>query len=943
MAGTTWFLIASTLAGLVSDEPLPSREMGEETFVRRVQPLLESRCVPCHGSDPKDPKGGLDARSLAGLMRGGDSETPAIEPGAPERSPLYLAAARTDDEWPAMPPKESDRIGPVDLEALKLWITAGAPWPSEARIRELRESRGKVWDAEDGVVVPTSGGLSKSWNERRYAVEGLWAYRPVASPKLDRPSGRSSIDALVALRLPAGLVPSGMADRFTLIRRASFDLLGLPPRPDQISEFLADPRPDDIAFAALVDRLLASPHYGERMARHWLDVVRYADSSGFANDYERGNAWRYRDYLIRSFNRDVPYDRMIRDQIAGDEIDPNDPERLIAVGYLRMGPWELTGMEVARVARARFLDDVVNSVGETFLAHSLQCARCHDHKFDPIPTRDYYAIRAVFATTQLAERPAPFLPEENRSRFEERAFLEASRDHHRETLRKLDARALEAAERWFVERKLDATAWEAAVDRASRSKEAGIFNRARTHLIAQGISEDRIPPRMLGWSPTEIGLERIARKGLERVAWELDRYEPVALSVYSGRTPKLRSVTAPLRIPTDPASGELEETRILTGGDVFAKGDPVTPGALSALPALGEARIPDTLGGRRRALADWIADPRNPLTTRAMVNRVWLWHFGRPIAGNPNNFGSTGKRPTHPELLDHLAAEFVRSGWSIKHLHRLIMNSDVYQRSGRAVDRSLLARLDPQGDSYAVFPKRRLSAEELRDAMLAVSGELDRSLGGIPIQPEIHPEAALQPRQVMGTFAEAWAPSPKPSDRHRRSIYVRTLRGAAHPMLETLNAPSPDLSCERRETSTVTPQALTLFNGGESRGRALAMAARVSRETIDDRRAIELCFRASLGREPTPTELEACDRLRRDLEVIEQSSAPPAPRARPPVSIERDAVEENTGERFRYVEPIPAAASFVPDLDPADVDPRTRILADICLVLFNSNEFAYVH
>jgi hypothetical protein len=387
------------------------------------------------------------------------------------------------------------------------------------------------------------------------------------------------------------------------------------------------------------------------------------------------------------------------------------------------------------------------------------------------------------------------------------------------------------------------------------------------------------------------------------------------------------------------SAGELEETCILTGGDPFASGTKVKPGVLSVLAAVQKTPIPDAIEGRRKAFAEWVASADNPLTTRAIVNRVWMWHFGQPLAGNPNNFGSTGKKPTHPELLDWLAAKFVDSGWSFKALHRLIMTSEVYRRSATHPDLKSLREKDALSTSYAVFQARRLSAEELRDAMLAATGELNRALGGIPNRPEINLEAALQPRQVMGTFASAWVPNPKPEQRHRRSLYALKLRGLTDPMLEVFNAPAPDFSCERREASTVTPQVFSLFNSQSTQSRALALAHRVLKEAPEDEKAIERLFALVFTRAPGVAEKRDC--LTHWRETIPLVQTPPSPR-QPPLEVRRDAVEENTGEKFSFNEKLHAYAEFVPDLQPADVDARTRALADVCLVLLNSNEFAYV-
>ncbi len=816
-------------------------DANEQLFVRRIAPLLFEKCSACHGSDEPNREGSLDLTTLESAQRGGDSETPMIVVGDPEKSPLYLAVLRSHENWSPMPPKEAERLTETQQRWVHDWILGGAAWPNPQRMQELKQQYGTKWSSEDGIMVKTSGGLSETWTERTYDPQSLWAYQPVNAPELSE-TGSAAIDKIIESRFPEGMSAAKLADARTLLRRATFDLTGLPPSLEEVTQFESEFSKDrDGAMKRLINRLLESPHYGERMAQHWLDVVRYADSSGFANDYERGNAWRYRDYVVRAFNQDKPYDEFIREQIAGDEIDASDPEKLIATGFLRMGPWELTGMEVAKIARQRFLDDVTNSVGETFLAHALQCARCHDHKFDPIPTRDYYSFQAVFGATQLAERPAPFLPHENTRGFEEAKYLERTRAEHQATLQRLDEKSLAAALEWYRDRGLDPKPWLDALEQASRGgplKRRGLFGAARSILLKKGIAEDQFPPRMLGWTPEEIGLERIANKGLERLAWQFDRYEPYALAVYNGATPRVTSVNTPLRMPQAKVNkDELDVMCILSGGDPFSPADPVTPGVLSALTGFrqGEHQTPvqitDEIVGRRLELANWIADAKNPLTTRTIVNRIWLWHFGQPIAGNPNNFGSTGKRPTHPELLDWLAQRFVEDGWSFKKMHRTIMLSQAYQRASQLEDVSASHDRESMLNQYALFRPRRLTAEEIRDAALMATGELNTEMGGIPNRPEINLEAALQPRQVMGTFAAAWVPNAKPEQRHRRSLYALKLRGLTDPALEVFNLPAPDFSCERREVSTVTPQVFTLFNSKNSLQRALALADRAQRET----------------------------------------------------------------------------------------------------------------
>ncbi len=928
----------------------------EIIFIRRVAPLLREKCVACHGAAADDggaekTEGGLKLTTLDDVRNGGDSGQSAVVSGLPESSPMYLAVMRTHDTWSAMPPKEADQLTDQQSEWIRRWIELGAAWPNAERIAEIEQANSAAWSAEDGVTVATSGGLSSDWTNRRYLPDGLWAYQPVpALSSFPQFSGDvHPVDRFIASRIPAGLSVAPAVDRITLIRRATFDLTGLPPAPEDVRRFAEDPQSDANAFAVVVNRLLESPHYGERMAQHWLDVVRYADSAGFANDYERGNAWRYRDYVVRSFNSDKAYDQFIHEQIAGDEIHPQNPELLIATGFLRMGPWELTGMEVARIARQRFLDDVTNSVGETFLAHSLQCARCHDHKFDPVPTRDYYSIQAVFATTQLAEREASFLPAENLAGFEEKKYLDQRRADYLGTLGQLDQQLLTAADAWFVAHRIDPATWSAAVEQArgragkNKRQEAGnVYSGARGILLNRGVAENQFPPKLYGFTPADYGNERVARKGLERLRWELDRYEPIALSVYSGRTPDLHNVSAPMRIPATPMKdGELEDSCIRTGGDPFASGEKVAPGILTVIAGGTPSRFGDEIEGRRRAFAEWVADAANPLTTRAIVNRVWLWHFGQAIAGNPNNFGSTGKRPTHPELLDWLAATFIRQGWSVKSLHRTIMMSDAYRRSCEHPDRGLLMQLDPDQISLAAFMPRRLAGEELRDAMLAASGELNPAIGGIPNRPEINPEAALQPRQVMGTFAAAWTPNPLPAQRHRRSLYALKLRGLRDPFLEVFNEPAPDFSCERRESSTVTPQVFSLFNSQSSYDRALALANRALRESGSDSETINRCFELTLSRRPSAEESASC--LDHWVNAEARAGLLPSDIEQPLLEIQRVAVEENTGERFTFSERLYSNADFIADLKPRDVSPHCRALADVCLVLLNSNEFVYIY
>ena len=863
-----------------SDDPDTLRMDPEQIFAFQIHTLLVNKCFACHGADAQKIEGELDLTTRAGMMRGGASGESSVFPEDTVNSPLLQAALRDSDSWAAMPPKESERLTSVELGYFKDWIDAGAPWPDEQRLKQLQRGR-NPWGTGNEIRVATSGGLSEEWTNRTYEPGNIWAFQPIAKPDLPDNDGVHPVDHFIQTRMPVGLKSALEADPITLIRRLSYTLTGLPPTPEQIDRFVSDRSAE--AYENLIDRYLASERYGEQWGKHWLDVVRYADSSGFANDYERPNAWRYRDYVIRSFNQDKPYDQFVKEQLAADELYSDSPEALLGLGFLRMGPWEHTGMSVGRITRQQYLDDVTSSVGQVFMGQALQCARCHDHKFDPVPTRDYYAVQSVFATTQMAELPTPFLPYENTEQFEEDKKYLAKREAAIAELRK-------------------------TVN--NPNKTADDFGRAR--LSGK-------------WS----NLYQRAR----------DRYEPLILGVYNGHTQFNRNSSSRFDIPDDVKNGLLESTAILTGGNVFTPGLQVTPGVLSATGV--PAAIPQDLSGRRSAFSMWLTDPANPLTARVLVNRVWSYHFGRGLAGNPNNFGATGEKPTHPQLLDWLAAEFMNSGWSVKHLHKLILTSATYRRSSQHPQVQQLNKLDPARASYAVFNARRLTSEELRDSMLMVSGELEYEMGGLPARPDMNIEAALQPRQIMGSFAPSYVPNVNPQQRNRRTVYVLKLRGLRDPFMTTFNQPSPDESCEMRDASNVTPQVFALFNSEESADRALAFAQRVISGTSSDTEAIEHAFQLAFGRLPQRDELKA---VKSHWQQCRQDHMEITPVKREyPTEVVRRANEENTGEEFTFTETLFEYQDYKHDLQPHDVDVRTRAFAEICLVLLNANEFVYIY
>ncbi len=846
--------LAATVA-VGSDDP--SKADMERLFAVKVLPLLEHKCFGCHGADEDDVRGDLDMRTLAGLLKGGESEEPALVPGKPAESPLVSAVKWDELE---MPPKETDRLTAKEIALVEAWVKAGAPWPDAERRSEILLAERSKKVTEDGVIVETSGGLSDDWTYRRYQPEDLWAYQPVGevSVPMIEGAGPNPVDAFVLRKLAeAELQPAERADDRTWLRRVTFDLTGLPPTPEEVTHFLADDSGD--ARAKVVDRLLDSPRYGERMAQHWLDVARYADTAGFSNDWERPHAWRYRDYVIRAFNDDKPYDQFVREQIAGDEIAPNDPEARIATGFLRMGPWEHTGMSVAAVTRQLFLDDVTNSVGETFLAHGLRCAKCHDHKFDPIPTRDYYGIQAAFATTKFDEPNTPFLSQENTADF----------DRLRE---------------WTEQRKATSD-WMRTEDKGNNS----------------------------------VG--RLKKKRGDYLKREADRIAPKSLAVKSQGGDKVH---------------------ILVGGALESPGAMVSPSVLTAVSLDDQPYdVPTSTAGRRTALANWIADERNPLTARVMVNRIWQTHFGRGLVATPNNFGKMGSKPTHPELLDYLARRFVEEGWSVKKLHRLIVTSETYGRRSSHDDMDHVREVDPNNELLAYFPPRRLSAEELRDSMLAVTGELHATMGGPGIFPEINWEVALQPRHIMGSIAPGYVPSPLKEDRHRRTVYAFRIRTLGDPMLEVFNKPGPDASCERRDETTVTPQVFALFNGATVHARSLALAKRLAEEREETNGRIALAYRLLFGRTPTADESAACRAHVERMTAHHEKHEPV--RTELPKWVAREMIDEQTGKPFRWSERLEGIENYERDLQPWEVSAEVRGLAELCLVLLNSNEFVYVY
>ncbi len=894
-------LLGILLHGLIQQAFAVEATEGEKLFALKIKPLFAEKCNACHGDEPDKIKGGLDLRTRDSLLSGGEAfADEVLIPGKGKDSFLYITTTRSEEDY-EMPPKEADQLTPEQQWWIRDWIDEGAPWPDDQRVAAIQDQYA------EGMQVVTSKALSEDWQSRRYDSEKLWAYKPLQVKPV--PSGQNPIDYFVDQKLQEiGLKPAGVADAVALVRRLAYNLTGLPPTPEQVASFTEDYQ-DDVGSAVLnlAEQLMSSMHYGERFGAHWLDVVRYADTAGYANDYYRPNAWRYRDYVIRSFNQDKPYNEFVRQQIAGDLLGQRNPEDLIATGFLRMGPWEHTGMSVFAEMRQKWLDDITDSVGQTFLAHALQCAKCHDHKFDPVPTRDYYSMMAVFSTTQFAERSAPFLDSENKTGFAERVqWVNAKRSYYSDQYKQLNQKVAKL-----------------------RKTESG----------AAKVGENGLDPG------DEASQSRI-NKNLMRHKVELDMVQPFALSVFQGATVPVKNANPISRVAKNPwQNKEVPTDHILTGGDVYTKGDVVDPAPLSAAVSLGGMQVPSfpaKRGPRRLALADWIVDERNPLTARVMVNRIWSWHFGRGIAGNPNNFGGTGALPTHPELLDYLADYFMENDWSVKTLNRLILSSKTWRRSTQHPLPDIYRQKDPVQKFYGAYEMRRLTAEELRDSFLAISGELNRQFGGIPARPDLNPEVAFQPRQLMGGAASVYEADPLPEQRNRRSIYAERNRGLRDSFLESFNQPGLDTSCELRETSTIAPQALTLFNAEEVLDRALAFANRLikgnSKES--DEFLIDRAFQLTFGRKPDAEETQLC--LSEWHSATKRESLMQPEEKKFSTTLKRTVMAEKTGEPYDFIEHVPTYESYQPDLQRADVDARVRGLSHVCRVLFNANEFVYL-
>ncbi|MGE5192963.1 MAG: DUF1549 and DUF1553 domain-containing protein [Deltaproteobacteria bacterium] len=699
-----------------------------------------------------------------------------------------------------------------------------------------------------------------------------WAFRPLVRPDLpvvlDADWCRTPVDRFILAKVEeAGLAPLHPADRRTLIRRVSFDLTGLPPTPAEIESFVSDRFPD--AYERLLDRLLASPAYGERWAQHWLDLVRFAETDGFEHDLVRPNAWRYRDWVIEALNADIPHDEFIRLQLAGDELRPDDPQAAIATGFLLCGP-DMPDINLLEERRHNFLNDMTGTVGSVLLGLQVGCAQCHDHKFDPISQYDFYRLRAFFDPAEVfKDHPLPKPP----------GTVEPPESGPSVRLRELadELQTLEESAR-------------------KRLKAENPDLQPAPKDIIQALSDDE-------------------RKQHETASAEIKELKKTY------KPPK-----APLGRTVHERLADLKPSHLSIRGDFRREGPEVVPAFLRiANPdgvAVGAAAAGASTSRRRAQLAEWVTRADNPLATRVIVNRIWQHHFGRGLVETPSDFGKMGSEPTHPELLDWLATEFPRQGWSLKKLHKLLLSSAVYLQASRpaspdwsaAQQAAAMAKwkkarqVDPENRLLARMNRQRLEGEAIRDAMLAAAERISTRRGGPGVRPPL-------PAEVASTLLKnQWNVSPDEVDHRRRSIYLFVRRNLRYPLFEAFDRPDTNASCPRRNRSTIAPQALILLNSEFSLAAARDLAGFVlshAGNTPDKR--IHLANERVLGRLPNPAELAA------GLKFLDEQRAKLKQSNRPMTEL------------------------AMPEMLPEGTDPyAAAALTDFCLALFNLNEFVYV-
>ena len=888
-----------------------------ELFEKRVRPVLVESCVECHGE--KKQKGGLRLDSRAAALAGGELGA-ALVPGDAEKS-LIVEAVRYTNEDLQMPPKK--RLSATQVADLTEWVKRGAVWPGDA---------GTVVAKSEGEMIFTD------------AHKAHWAFQPSRKSAVPQPKNaawcRTDIDRFILAKLEAvGLAPAPPADARTLLRRLSFDLTGLPPAPEEVEAFLKECGVRNSEFGitesnaannsalripkSAIERFLASPHYGERWARHWLDVARYADSVGSEVDHAMANAWRYRDYVVGAFNDDKPFDQFAREQIAGDLLPKPGADALAATGFLLLGPKALADLDKPKL-QADIVDEQVDTVGRAFMGLTMGCCRCHDHKFDPLPTADYYAMAGIFGSTRTMadmskrvvtwnERPLALA---DRSRVEALAkridALKTQRDANGAA--KPAKAALAAGKDFLVIEAEDFTRGNVRVESDQLGRGIGVVRTRMEYpdhieyefeLPAAGEYQLELRYAAKESRPTELSLNGNLeamdaaaevtgdwkpdaqrwfvqgiykmRAGKNLLAFHRDGPVPLFDKLLIGRVsaePHSRHVpAAPAAKAAAPAKGvdkkkidaditaaqrELEAIPTVMApfdgpvadAPILIRGNPATPGAVvpRGFPRIVNvaATKPGAQQSGRMELAQWMTQPQHPLTARVIVNRVWLWHFGEGLMRSPDNFGLRGEKPSHPELLDWLATWFVENGWSLKKLHTLICTSAVYQQSSLAQPPAA----DPENVLLSHWPRPRLDAESLHDAMLAVSGQLDPALGGSLM-------TVLNRTYANGGNAPPDIARQMHYESPRRSLYLPIIRNALHDFFAAFDYPDPGMLTGHRASTTVAPQALFLMNSPFVKAQATAFAKRVMQAGPDDATRIRAAYEMAFGRLPSAAEVEA--------------------------------------------------------------------------------------
>jgi Protein of unknown function (DUF1549)/Protein of unknown function (DUF1553)/Planctomycete cytochrome C len=797
MAATVGFCRAEEKSDGISPEQ-------NQFFEAKVRPLLVEHCWSCHG--PDETKGGLRLDSKGAFLQGGDSGAVVVS-GKPSES-LLIEAIRYESL--EMPP--DGRLSPENVEILTRWVEMGAPFPGSDNAPPPRASRerfsdeDKTWWAIQPVVKPTVPPIKSE----SFAPPDSWTKNPIDAFILAKMSGE-------------GLTPATEADSVSLLRRVAFDLTGLPPSMEQVRSFVADPSPD--AFERVVDELLDSPRYGERWARHWLDLVRYADSDGYRIDNYRPNAWRYRDYVINAFNNDKPYDRFIQEQVAGDELFPDDPQAHIATGFMRHWIYEYNNRDV-RTQWTTILNDVTDTTSDVFLGLGLQCAKCHDHKFDPLLQKDYFRLRAFFEPIVSRSRIVASLEEQ-------KAYEEKLKDWEEKTV---DLR------------------------NAIEEIEVKVRKRAREDAISKfppDIQEILTKPEDER-TPEEDQLFEIAYR---QVDYEYERLDTKLKGDDKETVIKLRkelSAFDSLKPEPLPIAMTIEDVGTEAPPTLIPKRPkkPIAPGVPTLIDEK-EMQIEQIAGvpstQRRTALAKWLTNPNNPLTARVMVNRLWQYHFGRGLAANASDLGKLGGPPSHPELLDWLAAEFVEEGWSIKRLHRMIVTSATYRQSTKHPRFEEYQTRDPANQFYWRGNTRRLDAEQIRDSVLLVAGQLKQTdTIESTSENEVGDNSNVPGRTRFVEGGEGVL-----SDVARRSIYTRVMRNARDPLLDIFDLPQFFSSESSRNTTTTPVQSLMLINSSEMFRYATSFAESIWKEASSQSDRIREAYRRAYTRMPTPREFAA--------------------------------------------------------------------------------------